>query len=77
MQVNERSALDIIVLLPQTGCTSGEEMERAAELLRDAGIPVIVYEYFEDHALLWIEALDCDEAVLFLTAHGLNAGRPN
>ena len=77
MQVKDRAALDIVALLPQAGRTPGEEVERAAELLRDADIPVIVYEYFEDHALLWIEAMDCDDAVHFLAAHGLNAGRPN
>jgi len=77
MQVKERAALDIIALLPQAGCGSGDEVERATELLRVASIDVIVYEYFEDHALLWIEAPDCDDAVHFLTAHGLNAGRPN
>ena len=52
MQVNEGSELDIIALLPEAGCTSGHEVERAAELLRAAGIDVIVYEYFKDRPIV-------------------------
>ena len=51
MQVNA-SAIEVIALLPRAGCTSGEEVGRATESLRAAGIDVIVYEYFEDRPIV-------------------------
>jgi hypothetical protein len=69
--------IDEILVLPRPGYQAGDEVGQAKELLRDAGIMVIQYEYVETHALLSVKALDSGMAIALLIRNGLNASRPN
>jgi hypothetical protein len=70
-------AIDEILLLPRAGYQTGDEVGNAKELLSEAGIMVVTYEYVETHALLPVRALDCDVAIQLLTRNGLKASRLN
>ncbi len=77
MKLQPDVAIDEIVLLPRAGYETGEEVGQAKELLSEAGIMVVTYEYVETHGLLSVRALDCDVAIRLLTRNGLKASRPN
>ncbi len=70
-------AMDEILLLPRAGYKTGDEVGNAKELLSEAGIMVVTYEYVETHALLSVRALDRDVAIQLLTRNGLKASRRN
>ena len=68
-------AIDEILLLPRAGYRTADEVGQAKELLIEAGIMVVTYEYVETYALLSVRALDCDVAIHLLTRNGLKASR--
>jgi hypothetical protein len=73
----QRGTMISVVLLPREGSRAADEAEYAKDQLDSIGIPVPKYGYVEDHALLWIEALNYDPAVNWLTSRGLKVLRPN
>jgi hypothetical protein len=77
MKLRRGTVLAEMFVLPHYGCKPEDEVDRAKFYLRAAGISIVRYELADDHAVLAVDALDCDLAIDVLTRCGLNVSRPN